>query len=149
MSEQWDVHLVYADAKSNKYWRARVEGGTLHINYGRVGTDGQTSVKDLGTAAAAAASLAKQADGKRRKGYADSGDAAPATEAEAAPAAPAGPRTVELVRGGERKVAVRLTCDGAEVRTEVVETYGSPAEADAAFARIVEAMSAEGYKAKP
>jgi predicted DNA-binding WGR domain protein len=149
MSEQWDVHLVFTDARSNKFWRARVEGGALHINYGRVGTDGQTSVKDLGTAAAATAALAKQADGKRRKGYEDGGGAAPAAPAEAAPAVPAGPRTVELVRGGERQVAVRLTCDGAVVRTEVTETYGSPAEAAAAFARILEAMSTEGYKAKP
>ena len=151
MSEQWDVHLVFSDARSNKFWRARVEGGTLHINYGRVGTSGQSSVKELGTAAAAAAALAKQADGKRRKGYEDSGDAAPGASAaaEAEPVAPAGPRTIELVRGGDRRVAVRLTYDGAEVRTEVTETYGSPAEADAAFARIVEAMAAEGYQGKP
>lgn len=154
MSEQWDVHLVYTDARSNKFWRARTEGSTLHINYGRVGTSGQKSVKELASAEAAAAALTKQADGKRRKGYVDQGDAAPAgpAAAEAAPAAdaaPAGPRTVELVRGDGRRVEVRLTCDGAVVRTEVAETHASAEDAAAAFERIQEAMAAEGYQRKP
>src|SRR5690606_17400711 len=78
MSEAWTVHLVYADDRSNKFWRGRTEGSTMYVNYGRVGTGGQTSVKELGSPAAAEAELAKQADGKRRKGYVDTGEAAPA-----------------------------------------------------------------------
>jgi predicted DNA-binding WGR domain protein len=155
MSEQWEVSLVFTDDRSNKFWRARTRDNTLYINYGRVGTGGQTSVKKMSSAAEAAAALVKQADGKRRKGYVDQdggldsaagagGDAgsaaAPAVEPDA------GPRTVTLVLDGGRRVAVRLTCEGATVRTEVTETYDSDAAAGAAFARILEAMGVEGYR---
>ena len=45
MSDTWNVQLVYTDDRSNKFWRARTEGSTMYVNYGRVGTDGQTQVK--------------------------------------------------------------------------------------------------------
>lgn len=150
MSEQWEVQLVFTDDRSNKFWRARTKGTTLYINYGRAGTSGQTSVKKLGSAEDAAAALVKQADGKRRKGYVDqeggaaagqgAGDAGAAAEKEA------GPRTAVLVLDGPRRVEVRLTCDGATVRTEVAEIYDSEEAAATAFTRIREAMVSEGYR---
>ncbi|GAB4531227.1 MAG: hypothetical protein Tsb0020_47570 [Haliangiales bacterium] len=149
MSEQWNVHLVFRDAKSNKFWRARTEGGTMYINYGRVGTKGQTSIKELGSSAEAEAAMAKQADGKRRKGYEDdpeSGAAAAPEPAAPAPDAP-GPRSVELkLKSGGRQITVQLSVDGAVVRTDVAETFASPEDAAAAFARIEQAMASEGYQ---
>lgn len=148
MSEVWTVHLVFTDDRSNKFWRGRTEGGTMYINYGRVGSDGQTSVKDLGSPAAAEAELAKQAEGKRRKGYVDTGSAAPApaAPAEAAPPEPPpGPRLLRL-RSGGRNLDVRLSVEGNVLRTEVVETFASPEAAAAALARIEQAMAAEGYR---
>ena len=50
MSESWEVSLQLVDGSSKKFWRARVEGGTLYVNYGRIGTNGQTQVKELGSA---------------------------------------------------------------------------------------------------
>jgi predicted DNA-binding WGR domain protein len=145
MSEVWTVHLVFADDRSNKFWRGRIEGSTMYINYGRVGTSGQTSVKDFDSSAEAAEELAKQATGKRRKGYADAAEPAAAPAAAPAPAAPSGPVAMSL-RSGGRHIDVRLSVDGKELRTEVVETFDSPEEAAAAFGRIEQAMAAEGYR---
>lgn len=146
MSEVWTVHLVFEDDRSNKFWRGRVEGNTMYINYGRVGSSGQTSVKDFGSPAEAAEELAKQATGKRRKGYADAGETAPAPAAAApAAAAPSGPVAMSL-RSGGRHIDVRLSLDGKELRTEVVETFDSAEEAAAAFGRIEQAMATEGYR---
>lgn len=151
MSESWTVHLVYTDDRSHKFWRARTDGSTLYLNYGRVGTSGQTSVKKLGSEAEARAALAKQADGKRRKGYVDV-DGETMAPAEASPeveAPPEGPRTVALrLQRGGRDIDVRLSVDGAVVRTEVAESFDSPEAAGAAFARIEQAMVAEGYQRK-
>ena len=44
----WQVHLEFEEGTSSKFWRARVEGGTLYVNYGKIGTAGQTQVKELG-----------------------------------------------------------------------------------------------------
>lgn len=146
MSEVWTVHLVFEDGRSNKFWRGRTEGGTMYVNYGRVGTGGQTSVKELSSPAAATAELAKQADGKRRKGYADAEGQAPAAPVEAVePEPPPGPRLLRL-RSGGRELEVRLSVDGDRLRTEVVETFSSPEAAAAAMARIEQAMAHEGYR---
>lgn len=146
MSESWKVHLEFSDARSNKFWRARVDGSTLYINYGRIGSDGQTSVKEFGSASEASAALEKQAASKRKKGYADTGAAV--EEAAPAPvAAPTEPQTVNLtLEQGGRSVALSLTYDGQAVTTQVTETYDGPEDAAAAFVRIHQALVAGGYK---
>jgi predicted DNA-binding WGR domain protein len=72
MSE-WTVHLEFEEGTSSKFWRARVEGKTLYVNYGKIGSNGQTQVKDLGDAAAAKAEYDKLVREKRKKGYTDIG----------------------------------------------------------------------------
>ncbi len=69
----WAVHLEVEEGSSSKFWRARVEGGTLYVNYGKIGTNGQTQVKDLGAPEAAKKELDKLEREKRRKGYQDAG----------------------------------------------------------------------------
>lgn len=148
MSEAWTVYLTFTDDRSNKFWRGRTEGSTMYVSYGRIGTAGQTSVKELGSPAEAAAELAKQADGKRRKGYVDAEGAAPAAPVETPaeePQPPPGPRLLRL-RSGGRHIDVRLSVDGNLLRTEVVETFASPEAAAAALARIEQAMANEGYR---
>jgi len=83
----WAIHLAFEEGTSSKFWRARVEGKTLYVNYGKIGSNGQTQVKDFGDAAAAKAEYDKLVRDKRKKGYADAGEggddeAASATEAE-------------------------------------------------------------------
>lgn len=74
MSE-WTAELVFEEGTSTKYWRARVEGASVHINYGKVGTDGTTQIKDYGSPAQASTEYTKLIADKRRKGYVPSDEA--------------------------------------------------------------------------
>jgi len=69
----WMVHLEFEEGTSSKFWRARVEGKTLYVNYGKIGSNGQTQVKDFGDAASAKKEFDKLVGEKRRKGYQDAG----------------------------------------------------------------------------
>lgn len=148
MSESWTVSLSYSDDRSNKFWRARTDGSTMYVNYGRVGTDGQTQVKEFSSAADADAALEKQAKSKRKKGYADNGDAVSASKAPAVePKVPTEPQTMQLsLEQGGRKIALELSYDGQVVRTSMDETYDNAEAAVAAFLRIQQALLADGYK---
>jgi len=143
---EWNVHLEFVEGSSKKFWRGRVQGGELLTNWGRIGTDGQTKTKDLGSADAALAELEKQAAKKRKKGYADaSGGSAPAPVAEAPPE----PETYEAslaLKDEGRSIALALTVDGVVLKTEVQETYESEDAARAAFARVRRQLIDDGYK---
>ena len=54
-------YFEYKDAKSSKF--------KVNIRYGKIGADGQTSLKELSTPAEAKAHAEKQAAGKVKKGY--------------------------------------------------------------------------------
>jgi predicted DNA-binding WGR domain protein len=71
MSE-WTVHLEFEEGTSSKFWRARVEGKTLYVNYGKIGSNGQTQVKDFANTAGAQTEYDKLVREKRKKGYVDS-----------------------------------------------------------------------------
>jgi predicted DNA-binding WGR domain protein len=71
----WTVHLEFEEGTSSKFWRARVEGSTLYVNYGKIGSAGQTQVKDFGTSDLATKEYDKLVREKRKKGYVDAGSA--------------------------------------------------------------------------
>ena len=54
-------YFEYKDAKSSKFWEVSVSGKKVNIRYGKIGTDGQTSLKELSTPAEAEAHAEKQA----------------------------------------------------------------------------------------
>ncbi|MGC4118593.1 MAG: WGR domain-containing protein [Myxococcales bacterium] len=81
MTTEFKVRLACVEGGSSKFWRGRIEGSTLFVNYGRIGTGGQTQVKQMGTAEAAEKELAKLEREKRKKGYVDE-DAAGAAGAQ-------------------------------------------------------------------
>jgi predicted DNA-binding WGR domain protein len=83
----WTVHLELAEGGSSKFWRARVEGKTLYVNYGKIGSNGQTQVKDLADPAAARKEYDKLVAEKRRKGYVDAGGASASGANRSQPAA--------------------------------------------------------------
>ena len=62
-------YFEYKDAKSKKFWEVSVSGKKVNIRYGKIGTDGQTSLEELGTPAEAKTHAEKQAAGKVKKGY--------------------------------------------------------------------------------
>jgi predicted DNA-binding WGR domain protein len=80
MSVVWKVHLEFEEDSSSKFWRARIDGKTLYVNYGRIGTTGQMSMKDLASPDAAQKELEKLEREKRKKGYQDAGSAGSAEE---------------------------------------------------------------------
>jgi predicted DNA-binding WGR domain protein len=69
----WTVHLEFEEGTSSKFWRARVEGKTLYVNYGKIGSAGQTQVKDFGDGSGAQKEYDKLVREKRKKGYVESG----------------------------------------------------------------------------
>src|SRR5215475_10673147 len=69
----WTVHLEFEEGNSSKFWRARVEGKTLYVNWGKIGTNGQTQVKELADPAVARREYDKLVAEKRKKGYVDAG----------------------------------------------------------------------------
>jgi len=141
----WTVQLEFEEGTSSKFWRARVEGKTLYVNYGKIGAAGQTQVKTLADHAAAVAEYDKLVREKRKKGYVDAGaggggaggqgdddderaDAEPAAEDEAAderprrrgkPAAAAAPAAAPAARpsGGLRMV---LEAGGRRVEAHLI-----------------------------
>ena len=150
----WSVELELVDGKSKKFWRARTEGGSLVVNFGRIGTDGQKKTKDLGDAGAAEAELDKLAASKRKKGYADVAGAAKAAPAPAAKPvvvpdpeddAPTGPVTMTYSAGG-RQMKLTMKVVGKALETELSETYPDEAAANKALARIQQALTEEGYR---
>jgi len=145
MSE-WQVELVYSDEKSNKFWRARTNGDEFIVNYGRVGSDGQTKTKDMGSPDKASAELEKVANQKRKKGYDDGGGGAPAAApVDNTPKVENKKAKYVATRGG-KKVEVEIETDGVEIETEIKETLDSPEASSAAFDKIVESLVAAGYK---
>lgn len=152
MSESWEVSLQLVDGSSKKFWRARVEGGTLYVNYGRLGTNGQTQVKELGAEDKARKELDKVSGAKRRKGYEDAGDAAGAPAAAAAPALSVVPdepldtaASLSFSTGG-RTIEARLSVEGGVLKTEVAERFASDEAAAAALDRARKALVDDGWQ---
>jgi predicted DNA-binding WGR domain protein len=156
MSESWEVSLQAVEGGSKKFWRARVEGGSLYVNFGRIGTGGQTQVKDLGTEPKARAELDKVAGSKRRKGYEDAGDAVAGAPAPAAapvlavvPSSsvekPATAATLSFSSGG-RTIEARLRVDGGVLHTEVAERFAGDEAAAAALGRVRKALLDDGWR---
>ena len=152
MSE-WQVSLIFQDDKSNKFWRARCLGNNLEVNFGRIGTQGQSQAKRYESPEDAASELQKQAREKYKKGYVDGdgGSSAPAAAsdaAETAPAAPAASQCALTLTIGERRLELRLSVEGNTLHTHSIEHYPNADAASAALAQIRAALEADGYRAQ-
>ena len=62
-------YFEFKDTKSNKFWEISISGKTVTINYGKIGTNGQISAKDLNTPKDAEKHAEKQITSKLKKGY--------------------------------------------------------------------------------
>ena len=65
----------YVAGTSSKFWQISRTGKVVFVTFGRIGTKGQTQIKDLGTDVAAEAHLNKLIGEKTRKGYTEVSDA--------------------------------------------------------------------------
>lgn len=68
-------HLTYKDEKSDKFWSVEVQDNTITVVFGKTGTAGNTSTKELADAAAALKEAEKLTQEKIRKGYRESQEA--------------------------------------------------------------------------
>ena len=84
----------FSEGTSNKFWEAWSDGTEVRTRYGKIGTPGQTTIKDEGDEEKAAKLLAKLIGEKTKKGYVEVGGtsaAAPASAPKAAAPAKAAP----------------------------------------------------------
>lgn len=56
-------------SNSSKFWEIAVDGSVLTVRFGKIGTNGQTTVKDRGTPEAAETEAIKLISSKVKKGY--------------------------------------------------------------------------------
>lgn len=61
--------FIFQDFKSQKFWSIDVEGVNVTVNYGRLGTDGQTQTKTFDTPEKAEKQAEKLIAEKTKKGY--------------------------------------------------------------------------------
>jgi predicted DNA-binding WGR domain protein len=59
----------FSDDKSNKFWAIELDGSSFTVNYGRIGTNGQTQTKDFASPEAAKKEYDKLVAEKVKKGY--------------------------------------------------------------------------------
>ena len=64
-------YLEYVDEKSSKFYEISMSGKKVTIRYGKIGTDGQVTIKELASAAEAKAQVEKLISEKKKKGYED------------------------------------------------------------------------------
>lgn len=68
--------FVFKDFKSQKFWSIDVVGTDITVNYGKLGTDGQTQVKNFSTPEEAEKAATKLIAEKTKKGYVETEEAA-------------------------------------------------------------------------
>lgn len=77
----------FEEGGSSKFWEVSVEGADMTVNYGRIGTSGQSKTKTFASDAAAQKEADKLVAEKTKKGYVEVGGDAPAQAAQATPKA--------------------------------------------------------------
>ena len=71
--------------KSAKFWEISQTGKRTTVCFGRIGTDGQTKVKEFESAAAAKGNVETLISQKRKKGYIEVGTSKSASTKSASP----------------------------------------------------------------
>ena len=61
----------FVEGTSSKFWEVAVEGATLTVRYGKIGTDGQMTQKDFADHEKTQAEADKLIAEKTKKGYAE------------------------------------------------------------------------------
>ena len=59
----------FSDDKSNKFWIIELDGNEFTVNFGRIGTNGQTQTKEFASPDAAKKEYDKLIAEKLKKGY--------------------------------------------------------------------------------
>lgn len=78
--------FTFSDGKSNKFWNITLQGTGFTVQFGKIGTAGQTQIKDFADAAAATKEHDKLVAEKLKKGYVETTAAAAKPAAAPTPA---------------------------------------------------------------
>ncbi len=79
-------NLTYIEGTSQKFWKITQDGATHTVQFGRIGTAGQTQSKQFADETAAKTAFDKLVAEKLKKGYVDAAGEGQATQATASPA---------------------------------------------------------------
>lgn len=71
------THLTCTEGGSNKFWEGTVDGSSITVRFGKIGTTGQTKTTKFASAAEAEKELGKLIKQKRAKGYVETTSGAP------------------------------------------------------------------------
>jgi predicted DNA-binding WGR domain protein len=87
-------HFEFSEGSSNKFWEISLDGSSFTVQFGRIGTSGQTQTKSFDSPEKAQREHDKLVAEKLKKGYVESGDgggaaSAPAPAKRRPPAKPA------------------------------------------------------------
>jgi predicted DNA-binding WGR domain protein len=69
MEGSMSKYLEFQDKDSSKFWEVSVVGKKVTVNYGKIGTNGQSTVKEFSTPTEAKAHAEKATSEKLKKGY--------------------------------------------------------------------------------
>jgi len=61
------TRLIFTEGTSNKFWQITIEDSTTTTQYGKIGSDGATAVKQHADAEKAKVFAAKEITGKQKK----------------------------------------------------------------------------------
>ncbi|HEX4456168.1 MAG TPA: WGR domain-containing protein [Kofleriaceae bacterium] len=156
----------FAEGSSNKFWEIKLDGSSFTTTYGKIGTPGQTTLKQWKDAAEAKKEYDKVVHEKTKKGYAlvdhdDGGDddddepAKPAAKAAApAPAAKAGARHFEFSEGSSNKFW-EISLSGSDLKTrygkigtpgqQTLKEFGDVGAAKKEYDKLIHEKTKKGY----
>lgn len=69
----FEIHLEYKGDASAKFWEAKVDGKRQTVRFGKIGSPGQTKLKNFASVETAVAETKKTAEEKRKNGYVEAG----------------------------------------------------------------------------
>ena len=78
------ARLTCTEGGSSKFWEGTVDGNTITVRFGKIGTAGQAKTTKFAGAAEAEKALAKLIEQKRAKGYVEATSAAPPSDGDSA-----------------------------------------------------------------
>jgi uncharacterized protein (TIGR02996 family) len=156
----------FSEGSSNKFWEIKLDGASFTTTYGKLGANGQTTIKKWKDAAQAKAEYEKLIAEKTKKGYAlvggNGSSAKPAKAAAARPAKAAKPaakpadgkRYFEFSEGSSNKFW-EASVEGTTLRTRhgkigttgqiVIKEFSSKPDAMSAMDKLVAEKTKKGY----
>ncbi|MDC0716619.1 WGR domain-containing protein [Nannocystis bainbridge] len=135
--------FTFQDGNSDKFWEIAVEGEATKVRFGRVGTAGQTKVKEHGSRAAAKAAAEALVAEKLEKGYAEAGAGAKKKKAKAEPAKAAKVAKAEPAKVAKTPAKVAKAEPAKVAKAEPAKVAKKPAKVAAKAAKPGVAAAAE------